>query len=117
MSLEELNKDAQERFMILRRKMKLDVINISLEKENVPLKPINEKLLQKLLDNKQLQNQIDTETDFVSESFSFIESLNLSPQLSLAIGLIISHSKTDKPEEIAQAIQVLENYCVGRGKQ
>lgn len=54
--------------------------------------------------------RIDTETEFVNNSFDFIESLKLPPQLGLAIGLIISANKTKDRLELIKVIEILNNF-------
>lgn len=128
MSLEEINKDAQERFAKLKHKMKLDlglsVINTALEIDKAPKIDMNklqeiadkqippeghESLLNKPSNKAQKEmDKLKDVTNFVNNSFSFIDSLNLPPQLSLAMGLIISYGKTKNHEDLDRAIAALE---------
>lgn len=130
MSFEELNKDTQERFLILRRKLKLNVVE-SFGEDKVEAAELRERTIKntlkqedwdklsdptKQISAKEAEEIIKAES-FINNSFDFIDSLNLPPQLSLAIGLIISHSKTGKMEEISSACQILEDYIIGKGKE
>lgn len=57
----------------------------------------------------------ESKAKFVEDSFNFIESLNLPPQLSLAIGLIISGNKTDNIEDFLKAKNTLKEYILYKG--
>lgn len=117
MSLEEINKDAQERFAKLKTKMKLDGIsNVSKFQEELTKQlqdkdiPKNSVLADKI--NEKIANATQKQMNFVDDSFSFIESLNLPPQLSLAIGYIISYGKTKNKSELALAINALGEEAI-----
>lgn len=119
-NLVELNKRAQDSFNRLKTKLKLD-LQAPLIEEGIK---ISEQKIQQMLDAperiqniEQLElnsslNKAEKVAEFVDNSFSFIESLNLSPQLSLAIGLIISASKTRKCSELGQAVIAIQHESV-----
>lgn len=118
-----LNDKVQERFEILKRKMNLNI------RETIKERPIE--LTQEKLDNMlnpkhiltkdelKLSNSVAglseavDEADKVQEVFDFIETLELPPQLSLAIGLIISAHKTNDNQDIVKAVVALGEYING----
>lgn len=117
MSLEEINKDAKERFSRLKTKMKLDLQD-PLIKKGID---INKKKIQELLNAPEFIETVDLrenprldeaikEIQFIDNSFNFIESLNLPPQLSLAIGLIIAGNKSKDKFEIIKVIEILNSF-------
>lgn len=118
-SLDRINEDAMDRFEKLKQKMKLDTIKRLEEDKQVVAKicELTEEEFQEFQKAPEVNEVFKQQTEFVDDSFKFIESLNLPPQLSLAIGYIISHSKTNKIEEISAACQTLEDYIIGKGKE
>lgn len=112
-----INDYAHEKFVELRSKLKLNVQKPIL-KETITL-------TQEQIDNMMgaqsasvvFDEGIKQATEAarnVDNVFNFIDSLNLHPQLSLAIGLIISGHRTENKEDIAKAIVALGEYCNGQ---
>lgn len=123
-----LNDRAQKRFQALKKKFHLDQIASVLPTDRqdqirnaVTMKDSIDKVI------KETEARITYSPDvsdgerwianekaqFVENVFKFIETLNLPPQLSLAIGLIISAHKTGNKQDIARAIGALGEYLNG----
>lgn len=116
--LKDLNETAQKRFNDLRSKLQLDI-----------QKPIIEKAI--TLTQEKIDNMLDPDdarqtlahavgeasdaANIVDDTFTFIDSLRLPPELSLAIGLIISGNKTNKLLDIENARLTLKKYLYERG--
>lgn len=117
--LDDINKSALDRFNKLKDKMKLSSMNLAIKSENIPLADIDEKLLNKMLeemptgigeisvDHPQIQKRINAEIASIDEVFNFINSLGLSPNLSLCIGLIFSYNKTKNKQNLTKVISQL----------
>lgn len=118
-----LNDKAQERFLELKKKMNL-IIKDSIKDK---VGDLTQEKLDKMMDynhiltkdeikitrkNPELDEAIN-EADKIQETFDFIDSLNLPPQLSLAIGLIISAHKTNNKQDIVNAVVALGEYING----
>lgn len=123
-NLVDLNERAQDSFNRLRNKMKLD-LQAPLIKKGID---INEKKIQEMLNtpfshadtintlkNNPALNEAIEEAQFVDNSFSFIESLNLPPQLSLVIGMLISFNKTNNEADLINARKYLKEFVLMKG--
>lgn len=120
MSQNILNDRAQQKFNELKTKMNLHIKGSIKDKVG----DLTQEKLDKMLDynhiltkeeikitrkNPELDEAIN-KADEIQETFGFIDSLNLPPQLSLAIGLIISAHKTNDNQDIAKAVVALGEY-------
>lgn len=112
MTQHSLNEVAQERFEKLREKLKLDIIKrqdtfkrVIKDKDNLTEEEFAEFQAHPI--TKQIDKEIEENRDLVDAAFDFIGSLNLPPNLSLAIGLIISAHKTKDNKNLQKAIDAL----------
>lgn len=111
-----VNDYAQKKFIELRHKLKLDVQKPLIQNA---LK-LTQEHMDKMSDAQSAQVIFDSGTNDAREAarnvdntFNFIDSLQLPPNLSLAIGLIISGHKTRNKEDIAKAVAALGEYTNG----
>lgn len=112
--LKDLNETAQKRFNDLRSKLQLDVQKPIIEKAIT----LTQEKIDKMADpddaRQTLAHYVGEAADaanIVDDTFAFIDSLKLPPELSLAIGLIISANKTNNKQDIANAVAALGRYC------
>lgn len=123
-----VNQKAQITFNNLKRKMKLDLgfplITEAIEEGTGHKVEIDREKIEKLLNGevksipeleqfkaekipKESYKKIENINDSVENIFEFIDSLELDPKLSLAIGLIISYKNTKNTEDLRKAIEAL----------
>lgn len=121
--LDKLNNIALQRFQLIKDKLKCDIL--------IPLVPSGSKVaglakgykmgdekLAKLLEESfavsdlPAKEKAEEACKFVDETFSFIESLNLPPTLSLAIAKIISYGKTKQEIDLSHAADIINEYIV-----
>lgn len=123
-NLADLNERAQESFNKVKRNMKLNLSVNTLQENKAgygvyDLDKFEKAVAEGKYDNDNITpavaEKLEDNMNYINNSFDFIESLNLPPQLSLAIGYIISHSKTNKIEEIESAIKTLVEYLPQHG--
>lgn len=123
MSQNILNDRAQQKFNELKTKMNLHVResikdkvgDLTQEKLDNMLNPKHTltkdelKITRKVPELDEAINKVDE----IQETFDFINSLNLPPQLSLAIGLIISGYKTKNEQDFAKAVLAIGEHING----
>lgn len=125
-----VNQRAQASFAKLKEKMKLDlslpIINNGLEEASKgKAKPLDYEKLQRIATNSDPKLEKEYQTieatpateKFISEIkevknnieniFEWIDSLELDPKLSLAIGLIVSYKNTKNTDDLRKAIEAL----------
>lgn len=119
-NLADLNDRAQESFNNLKKKFKLNQLvdalpvgeQIRIKEEAVDCEKIEQVIgrTRAAIDysHTSIKEEATEREEFVDNSFNFIESLNLPSQLSLAIGYIISASKTKKSSELGRAISAIQ---------
>jgi hypothetical protein len=120
--MDEINRRAQDKFSSLKTKLKLDLVKQSLHvaKNDVDLERLEkmfnegkkEEVLKEVAENLQVAN---SKMEFVDASFDFIESLQLPPKLSLAIGLIVSGHKSNNPEDYNNARIAIKEHLMAIG--
>ena len=108
--LDRINDDAQNRFSKLRQKFKLDTIKHLEEDKQVVAKVtgLTEEEFQEFQNTPEVKQVENQKTKLVDDTFDFIESLALPPQLSLAIGLIISANKTKSSANLGKAVAAIQ---------
>lgn len=104
--LRKFNLKAEEAFLRLRKKLKLDIVLAAAKRENVPVGLIDKERVEDMLNNT-YPKMVEGALFEVDKTFNFIDSLKLQPNLSLAIGLIISASKTNNKSELNKAIAAI----------
>lgn len=120
---DKFNKFAADRFEAIKAKMKFDlgtkvIQSVSQEQNTKPITLTQDKIDE--LMNSPIHNYpeeqrdqlvaVAGESDYVDNVFEYIDSLELSANLSMAIALIISASKTKDVEELEKAI-----LCIKEG--
>lgn len=111
-NLDDINNRAQEKFIKLRHKLKLDVQRPHIQNAIT----LTQEKLNEMDDVRHAQNIFEEncqeavqDARFVDNTFNFIESLKLPKSYSLAIGLIISAHKTNNINmDIEKAIEALK---------
>lgn len=111
-----LNDIAQQRFEKLRTKLMLDVQKpilqhgITLTQETID--ELSDVCSAKSIINSACDAAIKN-TNEIDKTFDYINSLQLPPQLSLAIGLIISGHKTKNSQDLIKAIESISEVLNG----
>ena len=112
------NQLTKTRFAAIRAKMKLESQKQIID-ENIEIYQNRSGVV---VDKEKIQEMLDTPTELLSrigegvteaaievdEKLDFIESLNLEPELSIAIGYIMASGKTKNNKELIGAIACLE---------
>lgn len=114
---EKFNKFAADRFEAIKAKMKFDlgtkvIQSVSQEQNTKPITLTQDKVDEMLSapiknypeEQRAQMVAVAGESDYVDNVFEYIDSLELSPNLSMAIALIISANKSRDKEELKKAI-------------
>ena len=115
-----LNERAMEKFNELKRRLQLNVQKDSMSKAFIA----QQERIQELMDasfplslddirrSPQVQRHMEQAiiaADDIDKAFNYINSLEMSPNLSLAMGLIISASKTKDIEDLEKAMDAIKS--------
>jgi hypothetical protein len=116
-----LNRLANERFNVIKDRLKLKMFSQVVERSEYPAKNVDAERIQRLLDHPEfndkfevkepeVQKQIEENREYVNESFSFIQQMQLPAKLALAVAHIISSNKKLSEADLLTAIQILHEH-------
>lgn len=119
-----INDRAQARFTEIKNRMKLNLFDGVISKENYPQRDVDKERIQQLLDHPEqndkftvkdevVQQLIEKNRKFVDDTFSYIDALPVNATAKMAIGMAI-HAFTAEDEELFKSsIDRLEEAFYG----